>query len=1023
MRSSIRIPVLALVGALFTLATAVPAASAEGGVAKFFAGNCEEKTCGKGAEPPTLAEEETKSYRQAGGWVPFGVTDFTLNSYPANNTTFAFEPSSKFFAPVGFPAENLKNLRLDVPEGIVTNAQGRTRCSQADFTGKPLGEGAFTPPTCPESSVIGVNIVKTVFPKGGGEYEDRTLEGKVYNLEQGSGEGTTFGVALVDIPGVAVLHTIIRGSVEFRGDYHDYFVINEIPAGLLESRLVFTGTERENEVTKEKEKYSFIRNPTKCTKVGSETTTTLTAEFATEATTTPYLTRVGSTGCAGLSFAPTFGIVPESALSDGPDGITAELNSKIAHPEDGSQDSADLQSITMKMPEGLTINPSSGAGLQACTPKQAGIAAETRAIAIQKLTPIGCPPGARIGTIDLEVPTLPVGSFRGPVYMAQGENAKGEAEPIREPPYAIYLDAESSRYGIRVLLKGTLTPNTETGQLTVTFNENPEAPFNSAVVHVNGGAYAPLANPLVCGETKTQTSFAAFSGKSFPEESPFTTAGCTSSPPPFAPTQSTSTLPPAGGAQSNFTFNLERPEGQQYMKSLRTVLAPGVAGKIPTVPLCTEAQAKADEAEDIGAGCPASSRIGTATVTAGSGEPYALTGNVYLAGPYEKAPYSLVTVVHVKSGPFDLGYETVRSKIEVEPYSGRVTVTSSLPTIRRGIPTRLRSLTVTVDRPNYLLNPTSCAPLSTESTVTSTLGHEALASSPFQVEGCSSLAFSPTFKAASTGQTSKANGASLETTINLPAGGANVKSVFVQLPKQLPSRLTTLQKACLQKTFETNPFSCPAGSSVGGARANTPLLPGKMTGPAYYVSHGGEAFPDLDVLLEDDGVRLILVGKTDIKKGITSTTFATSPDAPVSSLTLNLPTGPNSALAANGNLCTTSLVMPTTITAQNGKVFKQNTNINVVNCGVQIVGQKVVGNDVYLTVRTYSAGRISGSGANLSTVARHLDAATKSASLKVPLSSSGRSKGRPFSVKVRVGFYPKKRGAPTSVAYTTVTFR
>jgi hypothetical protein len=313
--------------------------------------------------------------------------------------------------------------------------------------------------------------------------------------------------------------------------------------------------------------------------------------------------------------------------------------------------------------------------------------------------------------------------------------------------------------------------------------------------------------------------------------------------------------------------------------------------------------------------------------------------------------------------------------------------------------------------------------LATESTLTSTLGATQTLSSPFQTSNCSGLAFKPSFSATANGKTSKADGAGLETTINQPAGQANIKGVLVQLPKQLPSRLTTLNKACPEKTFAANPYSCDAGAFVGNARANTPTLPGKLQGPAILVSHGGEAFPDLDLVMEANNVRVIVVGNTKITKGITTTNFQTTPDVAVTSITVNLPTGPHSALAANGDLCTSSLVMPTTITGQNGKSIKQNTKMAVANCPVKVVGQKVVGNTVYLTIRTYSAGRISGSGPNLSTVARNLGSAQKTASLKVPLSSGGRSKGRPLRVRVRVGFFPKKKGAPTSVVHTTVTFR
>ncbi len=189
--------------------------------------------------------------------------------------------------------------------------------------------------------------------------------------------------------------------------------------------------------------------------------------------------------------------------------------------------------------------------------------------------------------------------------------------------------------------------------------------------------------------------------------------------------------------------------------------------------------------------------------------------------------------------------------------------------------------------------------------------------------------------------------------------------MLVQLPKQLPSRLTTLQQACPEATFAANPYNCPGGSFVGGVRANTPVLSGKLKGPAILVSHADAAFPDLDLVLETEGVRVILVGNTNIKNAITTTSFATLPDVPVSSITVNLPIGGHSALAGNGNLCASSLVMPTTITGQNGFQVKQNTKMSVLGCGVRIVGEKVIGNTAYITVQTFEAGRISGSGPNL----------------------------------------------------------
>jgi len=1029
MRVHARISFLALLASAIVAFAAPAAAQAAFGVEKFTAVNCRVGFEGCAGEEhgelfgtkywlpkaPSEAESKVQGFTQAGGRVPFGVTDFKVNT---EGEVPLAKPSG------GVP---VSKARVDVASGLATSPAAVPTCSLEEFGNKEAipTTGLYTAPACKAATEIGVEKVTLWL---GGEFvpghEDLPIEGKVYNLVQPEGLASYYGAALAfpkvltEAKGLGAtqfyVHSFVKGNVEWgkeaegtnQGDYHDYFTVQVSTAfPLISSRQILYGTRGEG---------NFITNATSCP--GDNTTFVTLENEAKETNRASFKTPVGLKGCnlaaenpAGegitgieqVPFAPSFALASGSTLSDQPNQITTEAAVPNS-PKEVSQSQVRAAAITL--PEGMTLNPSAARGLEACTPAQARIHSATFGVA--------CPAGSELGTVSLEVPTLPAGSFTGAVYLGGPE-----AGPITEPPYTMYVVANSKRYGVSVRVKAEVYPNLVTGQLTTVFNENPEQPFTNLTLHFNRGALTPIANPLICGTPTGSAEFAPVTGtpasKSVAFGVPIT--GCSSTPPAFAPTQSASVSPATGASNSNFTFSLTRPEGQQYVSQIATVLPEGLAGKIPTVPLCPEPQANAGT-------CPATSQVGAVHVLAGSGEPYPFTGSVFLTGPYHSAPYGLVFEIPVVAGPFSLGTEVVRSKIEVEPYTGRVIVTSPVPTIKAGIPTRMRSLTVEINRPNYIVNPTSCSPLlATESKLTSTLGATASISSPFHLEGCSGLAFKPSFKAKTTAKTSKANGASIETTINQPAGQANIKSVLVQLPKQLPSRLTTLNKACLQAVFESNPFHCPSGSFVGGARANTTLLPGKLQGPAIFVSHGGEAFPDLDLVMEANGVRVILVGKTKITKGITTTNFATAPDAPVSSITVNLPTGPNSALAPNGNLCTSKLVMPTTITAQNGKSIKQNTIISPTGCGVQIVGRKAIGDTAYLTVKTFAAGRISGSGSGLVTVARHLDAASNATQLKVPLSGSGRSRGRPFSLQVRVGFVPKKKGA-TSVAYTSVTF-
>jgi hypothetical protein len=1016
MRFHARSLLLALLVGMVVVAVSAPAAQAAFGVESFFAANCKNTTC----TAKSTEEHPAEYFTQAAGHPTGGITDFKIKSHVIQTVPIVAE------APEG----NVKEVRTDVAPGVATNPEAVTKCSEANFKGKEVepvpGLHAFTEPNCPKSE-IGTNIVHVVF-EAKGVFQNFVLEGKMYNLEQPEGLASYFGIALNLEPILKAplfVHTFLEGHIEWgaeskgtgKADYHDYYVIKNIAPGLIESRVVFNGTAGNTGLG------GLVTNPSNCSGVGPQTTTTLHLEsYEGESTTTSHTGPLGTEGCKGESglmippFAPEFALTPETTQSDKPDGIKTEL--KLPHdPSPEKIDTSQLRTATVVLPEGMTLNPSAaGEVTGACTPAQARIHSSTFGVA--------CPAASKVGTVTLEVPTLPPGSLTGNLYLGGPEGGG----PITGPPYTVYLNAESTRYGVDVRLQGSVTPNETTGRLTATFAENPEQPFSNAILRFNGGEQAPLANPLVCGAAKTETSLVPYTGTV--AQSPFSQfvvdsngkAGACPSPLPFTLVQNTFNQPPGNaGAKTAYTLNLQRTDGQQYLSQVKTVLPAGLVGLIPSVTKCGEPQASKGE-------CTSASQIGTVAVSAGAGSrPFGFTGNVYLTGPYGGAPFGLSVVVPAVAGPFNLGNVVTRGTINVEPYSARVVATSNLPTIVKGIPLRLKGISVEINRQGFLVNPTNCGPLATETTLTSTFGTPQSLASPFQVNNCSALSFKPKFGAAGEGKTSKAKGASLETTLNVPSGNANVKSVMVQLPKQLPSRLTTLQQACPETTFNANPYTCPSGSFVGGVRANTPTIGVKLKGPAILVSHGGRAFPDLDLLLEGEGVRVILVGNTDIKNEITTTTFASTPDVPVSSITVNLPIGSHSALTANGaNLCRRTLIMPTTITAQNGVVVKQNTRIKLTNCPVRIASARALGHTAYVTVQTFAAGRISGKGPFLAPAFRHFNGPQKAATLKIRLSRRGvnvlRFRGR-LKVRVRVGFVPKKRGTPSSVAYATVVFR
>jgi hypothetical protein len=499
---------------------------------------------------------------------------------------------------------------------------------------------------------------------------------------------------------------------------------------------------------------------------------------------------------------------------------------------------------------------------------------------------------------------------------------------------------------------GNVHLNETTGQLVTTFEKTPELPFSDFKLSFSGGAQAALTTPAQCGTYTANSDFTPWSTPFGSDATPSTSfaiedgtdgAPCPPSPLPFTPQMDAGATTDQAGGFTDFSLLLTRADDQQRISTLQFKTPEGLLGMIAKVPLCPEPQASQGA-------CSAASQIGHTVVEAGPG-PYPLVvpepgrppAPIYLTGGYKGAPYGLSIVVPLTVGPFNLGTIVVRSKIEVDPLTSQLTVTTDpLPSIIAGVPSDLRTINAVIDRPEFMFNPTSCAPMSFSGTATSTQGTSVPIATHYQVGSCRSLTFKPNFKVSTSGKTSRAEGASLDAKIVYPTGNlgdnqassqSNIKSVKVDLPKQLPSRLTTLQKACVAATFESNPASCPADSVVGYAKAVTPVLPVPLVGPAYFVSYGGAKFPELVIVLQGYGVTIKLHGETFISKaGITSSTFHQVPDVPIASFEIRLPQGPDSALAANGNLCASTLKMPTSFIAQNGAEIHQSTPIAVTGC-------------------------------------------------------------------------------------------
>jgi hypothetical protein len=941
---------------------------------------------------------ETLSVHPLAGAHEDATTAFTFRQ--VGNYVYGGEPSA---------------VVVKLPPGVVGDLQNVPRCAQADFE--------LEVADCPAESQVGIASIGFI---GGGGGNNSSESMGVFNVQPGPGQPAMLGIVgrvagfRVAVPILVTAHANDGYAVTATTQLQ-YFPVGFRVAS---SAVTLWGVPASHARADGNHNWTyepvgtlppapsaqwkpFMQNPTGCLEAPVTSLAVNTAEepdvFVEMLAESP-----DASDCAHVPFAPSISLAPDNSRSSAPAGLNVDLTLPQNNESEG-RGTAELKQAVVTLPQGLTISPSAASdGLEACTDEQ---------FAAKSDSPATCPPGSVVGEDEVESPLVLSGAMEGKVYLGQPLST----DPTSGRMFRIFQELQG--FGLDIKLEGSVTANPQTGQLTATFANLPELPFQDYRMKLKGGPNALLANPPSCGQHTTTTALTPFSAPEAPVTTPssvFDTSYDGNGAPcpavlPFAPSAAVSTGASQAGAFSPLSVTFARADGTQPLGRIDATLPQGLLGYVSKVSLCEPSHATAGT-------CPAASRIGSVVTSAGAGsEPLSVTGSVYLARGMNGYPFMLSVVVPAVAGPYDLGDVVVPVWLQVNSDGSITAVSGSLPSILDGIPLDIRSIRVTVDRPGFMSNPTSCSPLSLTGQATSLAETVAGLSAPFQATGCSSLPFTPSLTAATQGSTSKLDGASLTVHVSQPAGQANIHYVRVQLPKSLPSRLTTLQQACTEAKFAANPAGCPPGSVVGTATAYTPMLPTPLSGPAILVSHGGLAFPDLDVILQGDGVTIDLVGNTNIKNNVTTSTFAAVPDAPISGFELNLPEGPYSALGANGNLCEQTLTMPTTIVGQNGVSVTQNTRIGVSGCpAVKVAVKKAeikLGEKLVLTVKTSAAGRVTISGGGVRAMNGRLTAGMHQ--LAVALSAEGRiARRHRQKIRLRVGLQAARQAVTITTSVT-----
>lgn len=660
----------------------------------------------------------------------------------------------------------------------------------------------------------------------------------------------------------------------------------------------------------------FLEAPTSC---GAQLTlgldllyydfTTLHADTAWPAT----------TGCDQLTFNPSLTAKPTTTQADTAAGVDVDL--RVPQTQSPTTPSpSEIRATKVILPSGFSINPNASDGKTVCTDAEAafGTLGEAR-----------CPEHAKVGTSTIDSSALP-GPITGGVYLGT---------PRPNDRYRLIVTGDG--YSTHVKLAGSVQADPATGQLVASFTDLPQSPLQEFVLHFFGSERGLLATPVKCGKfpvesefvpwdaaLPNQTSTAYFTVDSGPDGSQ-----CPGATRPFAPELRAGSPDNTAGAHSPFAVKIVRADGDQNLTRVKVTTPPGFSATLAGIPYCPEAAIEklADPAypglqEQAAPACPASSQVGTATVGVGAGtHPFYAAGKVYLAGPYRGAPLSLVTSVPAVSGPYDLGDVAVRAAVEVDPATAQVTtVSDQFPSIIGGIPLRVRSVLINLDRRGFTLNPTNCSPFAVESEISGSEGASADASTPFQVANCAVLPYAPHLTLSLTGGVKRRGHPAIHAVLTGSAGEANIHDVSVTLPKGELLDNSHLKTICTRGAFAEN--ACPSGSLIGRAEVNSPLLDQPLKG-GVYLRASSRRLPDLVVDLQGQ-IDIELAGRVDSVNGRLRVTFESVPDAPVSRFTMDLLGGSKGLLVNSEGLCGSDKQATARMTGQNGTHDNGNVPLN-----------------------------------------------------------------------------------------------
>ncbi|MCW2982892.1 MAG: hypothetical protein JWR63_462 [Conexibacter sp.] len=798
---------------------------------------------------------------------------------------------------VNTASDDVKKITIGLPAGVIGDPGAATRCPQATFMAGNCDTAVPGSRVGDVSSDVTATLLIVPAPL--------TITGEVYNLVTSPGEPARLGIALDQGLG-GLTPVFLQSPIRVRvADAGLDSVTDNVPNSALGAplhvrsmALTLWGTKLHHPTLIK----PFMTLPTRCdvdavsniavTSYGGQTTSASTA--------------FRPTACDQLPFTPTLEVGPTTTPADQPGEASAKLI--IPGTDTGTGDAARrqayLKDVALKLPAGLALNPPLARGLIPCTPEQFGFGVDA---------PPGCPANTEMGRVEFVTPIFPGETLTGKVYFGL---------PRPGVPLVNYISVEDPRLRLKLGGYATIDPNTTA--ITAHFTDQPQVPFTSfKFIYTDpGDGRATLTSPTTCGDYPVTADMTPWGGGAV--QSPtntFKVVDC--GPPTFAPQLGATVANAQAGGPAALTVHIGRPDKNLRLQAAKVSLPPGLTGRLPAVPACDVAAARANA-------CSEASLVGSAQVAVGTGPtPLSLPGKVYLTKGFDGSIAGLAVSVNTQVPALDLGTVVVMNKLNLRPDTGIDVQTESLPQSLQGIPTVYRSIDLTIDRKGFMQNATSCAAQPLHGLFTAVGGAQATADAPYQATGCDKLPFAPKLSATigGTGEVAKGKHPPLSVTIQQADGQAAMRKTVVSLPSGIGVDLKNLGAVCTDA--QLNQGACPAGSKIGTVTAVTPLLPGALNGGVYLTQ--GAKLGGLPGIALDLGL-LRLKGTVALGTRLV-TTFDGIPDVPLSKLVLNLTGGPKGALSTSKGLCDQTPTVEAVYGAQSGKTGSDKVDATVLGCG------------------------------------------------------------------------------------------